>query len=119
MFTAEAGRDRALFEWIVQRFLRRKEVAHRETEGLHELDQEERFHTLGDVHLVISASFHRVEQPAGDQTGSREQNEIDDGGRPQEIGRAPTSVVGTGHRDTSGQRANFDVSERSDSAADQ
>jgi hypothetical protein len=42
MLAAEARRQRALLEWVVERCLRLEEVAHRQQESLHELLEEDR-----------------------------------------------------------------------------
>jgi len=42
MLAAEARRQRALLEWIIERRLRPEEIAHRQDEGLRELGEENR-----------------------------------------------------------------------------
>src|SRR3569832_647870 len=50
VLAAEARREQTLFVGIVQRLLRREEVAHRQEEGRDELGQEERLYALRHVH---------------------------------------------------------------------
>src|SRR5437660_2660416 len=57
VLAAEARRDRALLERIVERRLGLEEIAHRQDEGLHELLEERRLRGLIQSHLV---SFRRA-----------------------------------------------------------